>query len=759
MTKHDAERWRNFELIANGVLVRNALGEVVYANRAALNMLGLSLDGIRRLNSSNLADTVTLGREPGVICTDDLAQFFAETARVVEGQVIGLKRSGKGISWFLFDTRLNYDATTRQVTEIISTFTDITPIKQTEEALRANAKSCRQLAELSNEGVWVADWNAITKFVNPHLAELLDYTPKEMLGRPIFDFMDEHSVQISKAGFERCRQGVREQLDLRLYHKSGTTIDVIIGLTPVYNESGAGDGILALVIDNMEQKQAQEGLLRINRALKVLSESNQALVRAADEVELIHQICRIVVEVGGYRLAWVGYAEQDARKTIKPAAKFGYDHGYLDSIWVSWDDVPEGRGPAGMAVRTGQVYITHDVQADACFDSVRTKIDDRGYASLIGLPLLDGDHAFGVITIYAQEKDAFDSEEVNLLKELANDLSYGILALRAREDRKRTREALKFSKLALDQTSDAVFWVEESGRFFDVNKAACSSLGYTKEELLSLSVFDINPDFTAENWVEHWNAFPKSHSLFQTRHKTKDGRIFPVEVMGDFIEYNQRVYYCVFIRDISERKRVEEELQLSLGRLRHSIEEAVEAMAMTVEIRDPYTAGHQRRVAQLVQAIATEMGLPQEQIDGVKLAAIVHDIGKIYIPAEILSKPGRISAIEMTMIRTHPQVGYDILKTIEFPWPIADAVRQHHERWDGTGYPNGLVGEESILEARIIGVADVVEAMSSHRPYRPALGITQALQEIEEHRGTVYDPQVVDACLRLFRTQGFSFEE
>jgi response regulator RpfG family c-di-GMP phosphodiesterase len=191
-------------------------------------------------------------------------------------------------------------------------------------------------------------------------------------------------------------------------------------------------------------------------------------------------------------------------------------------------------------------------------------------------------------------------------------------------------------------------------------------------------------------------------------------------------------------------------------RLRKTLAATIQAMAMTIEMRDPYTAGHQRRVGKLSSAIATRMSLPADQIDGIRMAADIHDVGKIYVPAEILSKPGQLTEIESSIIRTHPRVGYDILKTIEFPWPIAAIVHQHHERIDGSGYPNGLSGEAILLEARIVCVADVVEAMSSHRPYRPAHGIEMALDEISRGRGRIYDPQAVDACLALFRQDGFS---
>jgi HD-GYP domain-containing protein (c-di-GMP phosphodiesterase class II) len=189
------------------------------------------------------------------------------------------------------------------------------------------------------------------------------------------------------------------------------------------------------------------------------------------------------------------------------------------------------------------------------------------------------------------------------------------------------------------------------------------------------------------------------------------------------------------------------------------MEGAVEAMALMAEMRDPYTAGHERGVTHLAVALAREMELPDDQIEGLRLAGVVHDIGKIGVPTEILSRPGRITEMEFSIIKTHPQVSYNILKAIDFPWPVAQITLQHHERWDGSGYPQGLKGEKILLEARILGVADVVHAMACHRPYRAALGIEKALEEISSKRGALYDPNVVDACIVLFKDKGFRFEQ
>jgi len=212
------------------------------------------------------------------------------------------------------------------------------------------------------------------------------------------------------------------------------------------------------------------------------------------------------------------------------------------------------------------------------------------------------------------------------------------------------------------------------------------------------------------------------------------------------------------VQGIVEHRQVKETLDQNYDNIKVTLNGTIRAMALTVELRDPYTAGHQQRVALLACAIAKEMGLPEEQINGLRMAAVIHDIGKMNVPAEILSKPGKLTEMEFGIVKTHSQAGYEILKTIEFPYPVAQIVLQHHERMDGSGYPLGLRGKDILLEVRILGVADVVEAMASHRPYRPALGMDKALEEVSRKKGICYDADVVDACQRLLTEKGFRFE-
>ena len=212
------------------------------------------------------------------------------------------------------------------------------------------------------------------------------------------------------------------------------------------------------------------------------------------------------------------------------------------------------------------------------------------------------------------------------------------------------------------------------------------------------------------------------------------------------------------VRDITERTLAESDRALSVSRLKETLFSIVYAMAKIVETRDPYTAGHQERVSNLSHAIARKMGLDGDVLDSVQIAGLVHDIGKVAVPSEILTKPGTISEIEFALIKEHVNVGHDILQLIEFPWPIAEIAWQHHERLDGSGYPRGLSGTDILLQARILAVADVVEAMTFHRPYKAAQGLDKAIEEILDGRGTRYDPDVCDACVTLFTEDGFRFQ-
>jgi response regulator RpfG family c-di-GMP phosphodiesterase/HAMP domain-containing protein len=406
--------------------------------------------------------------------------------------------------------------------------------------------------------------------------------------------------------------------------------------------SGDEIGQLAQSFDQMAQglQTKETQLARSNRALRTLSVCNETLIRAVSEPELLSWNCRLIVEAGGYSMAWVGFAEQDPAKTVRVVAQFGTDEGYLGSVSISWADSERGRGPTGTAIRTGRTQVNQNFRTNPNTAPWRDAALARGFHSSIAMPLKGQSGTLGALTLYAHEPDAFNKDEVQLLEKLADDLAFGITTLRTRAERDR---------------------------------------------------------------------LPNARHHFERT-------------------------------------------------LRKSLEESIQAISDTVEKRDPYMAGHQKRVAALAVAIASDLGLPKDEIHGIQLAASIHDLGKIQVPAEILANPSKLTDTQFELLKTHAQAGYDILKGIEFPWPIANIVLQHHERLDGSGYPQGLKGDQILLGSRIMAVADVVEVMASHRPYRTAPGIDAALAEIERGRGTAFDPAVVDACLKLFRQERFAFQ-
>jgi len=312
-----------------------------------------------------------------------------------------------------------------------------------------------------------------------------------------------------------------------------------------------------------------------------------------------------------------------------------------------------------------------------------------------------------------------------------------------------------------DNSPEAIALIDNNDRVVQINKSFQELFNYDIEEARGENINDlIVPD---GRWEEATSFSQKVLNrktvIEETVRQRKDGIPINVFLIGGPIIVNDKVVgIFAAYNDIGKRKGAEEKLRKSINQLEKTLSGAVTALAETVEKRDPYTAGHQRRVAQLTAAIGKEMGLSQERLETLKMASLLHDIGKIHIAAEILNKPLRLNELEMGLVKTHPQVGYDILKSVEFSGPVAEIVLQHHERMDGSGYPENLVGEDILLEARILGVADVVEAMGSRRPYRNARSIEIALDEIKKNRGTLYDPEVVDICIKLFEEE-FHFTE
>jgi PAS domain S-box-containing protein len=576
-----------------------------------------------RITDANAATEAISGRSRDELVGTDFADIFTDPAHARAGYERAFRdgsardypldvrrRDGAGIP-VLYNASVYRDET-GEVAGVFAAARDVSGIERAEREIRRFASFPR----LSPVPIVEFDPTPQARYMNSAMQTMLAKCG-----------IDDPCRLIPARWISRLARGeIAEAADAEELEIAGRTFDERIHFSPEFQS------LRMWVTDITERKQNEQTLARLNRTLRTLSSANQMLVRAKSEAELLREMCKVLVEVGGYRMVWIGLAEHDAAKSVRVAAVAGYDDGYTSQARISWADDERGRGPTGTAIRLGEPQVNLNFATDPRMGPWRAEAVRRGYTSSAALPLKDASGVIGALTVYSGEAEVIGRGELELFVELANDLAYGIASLRAGGER-----------------------------------------------------------------------------------------------------------------------------EAAVRRLDESLEDTVGAIASTIELRDPYTAGHQRRVAKLAAAIARQMGLSDDRTRGIFFAGLIHDVGKINVPAEILSKPGRLSALEMQLIQTHAQAGYDIIKGVEFPWPIAETVLQHHERLDGSGYPRGLGAADIILEARILAIADVTEAITAHRPYRPAKGPDAALAELEAGRGRLYDPAAVDACIDLFRNKGFAF--
>jgi PAS domain S-box-containing protein len=502
-----------------------------------------------------------------------------------------------------------------------------------EEQLRRAEQKFRQIFEDAPEGIYQTTREGEILVLNPAGARMLGYASSKESVATVSDSANDAWLNLGdRARYSQLleEQGEIDGFSCQLKRTDGTPIWVSLTARRVCGQDGQTLYYQGFMEDITERKAMEVDRVAKIRELHVLSEMNEALLCAKTEEELMKEYCRITVEAAGYRMAWVGFAEEGPEKRILPVAQYGHDDGYLKLLNVTWADTEQGRGPVGQCIRTGQIVVVKDFEADPTTALWREEALKRGYMSSIAIPFRQFEGEKACLTAYGVRVSRWSDTERRLMDQVASALGFGITTLRT---------------------------------------------GLAKAQ-------------------------------FQEN-------------------------------------------------LRVSLEETILVVAGTLEQRDPYTAGHQRRVADLCVHIAEAMGLSADRTHGLQLAANIHDLGKIGTPTELLTKPGRLSKAEFSLIKDHAEMGYEIIKKVHFPWPIADMVRQHHERLDGSGYPLGLKAEATLLESRILAVADVVEAMSSQRPYRPSLGIDAALDNILAGRGTQFEPEVVDACVSLFRVEGY----
>jgi PAS domain S-box-containing protein len=540
---------------------------------------------------------------------------------------------------------------------------------------------------------------------NSSFEKLIGQKREQVIGKSVYEISPKEFADL----YHKKDMALFQNPGIQIYESTvkdtdGVTHHVIFHKATFPNPDSSVGGLIGAILDITDRKWAEEALLNSERRLHTLVQTIPDIIWLKDK-DGVYLSCNTMFE------RFFGAKEADI------VGKTDYD--FVDRELAETFREHDRKAMAAGKPTSKEDWITFaDDSHRALMDTIKT-------------PMYD---AWGTLS--------------------------GVLGIgRDITDRKRAEEALSNSEARLHtlvQTIPDLIWLKDKdGVYLSCNTMFERFFGAKEADIVGKTDYDFVDRKIAETFREHDNkamAAGKTTSNEEWITFADDGhRAFLDTIKTPMYDAWGTLSGVLGIgRDITDRR--------SVDRIRKALGGTVQAIAVTVEARDPYTAGHQRRVADLARAIATEMNLPIDIIDGVRMAAVIHDLGKISVPAEILSKPTKLKKTEFDLIKEHSQSGYDILKDIDFPWPVARIVLEHHERMNGSGYPNGLKGDNILMESRIIAVADVVESMGSHRPYRPSLGIEAALEEIEKNRGTIYDNAVADACLRLFREKGYQLE-
>ncbi len=598
------------------------------------------------------------------------------------------------------------------------------------------------------------------RYVNSAFCRIWGYSFNELVGRlgPV-DITHPDYKDIVRENFEMKLRG---EIDFSHFEFLGVRKDGSHVWCEVFGRrtSYMGDtAVVGVLIDITSKKSAEERLKRELLVNSSVSRLSRALLEGFSSLEdMAKRVLESALSLTGAKAGFVSAISVKDEDEVRLAFG-GPDASGCElpkdgkHLRFSKDRHGKFRGIWGHALNKREPFFTNDPPSHEAFRGVpQGHIPIKNFLSV---PVVAGGELLGQIAL-ANKEGGFSEDDLEAVGELA--LLYGLSVKRDREI-EALQESERRYKVLTESSLTGVF-IESDGRIVFVNERFPKMLGYMPDDMLGKSLLEfVHP--------EHRDLFSYTVSGMLL------GRGIPAEleikalkrgggegwyrILLARISHGGRPAVMGNVVDITDRKELERKLNHNLDKMKRNLEGTIKAFASTVEKKDPYTAGHQRKVAELSREIAKGLGLFSDEVEGIYFAGLVHDIGKIAVPSEILTKPGKLTEIEFELLKTHPQVGYDILKDIEFPWPIAEMVLQHHERLDGSGYPQGLKDGEIILGARIIGVADVVEAMSSHRPYRPALGIDKALSEIRSGRGRLYDSDVVDMCIKLFMECGFAF--
>lgn len=656
-----------------------------------------------------------------------------------------------------------------QPTRMIGTHSDIHARKLLEEDLRRSKADLQEAQRIARMGSWKLYFPSGRIEYSELIHRMFALGPDQ----PTPSFAELESLYMPeswdrlRAAVETAREhGTPYELELEIARVDGRRGWMQARGEVLRDAVGTIVGLHGSATDITERVQARRRIEQLGKLYAALSACNLAIVHCRDEAQLFDRVCEVVVRHGGMTMAWIGLLrESDGR--ILPAHRAGDGLEYLEGIEISVRaDDAHGRGPTGTATRENRAVWVEDFPRDQRTGPWHSRGQRFGWAASAAIPIRRGGHPVGALTIYSAESGWLDAETKSLLEEIGDNVSYALdkMSLEAAAARYQAglEEAEQRFRSLVEQSIAGSFIVQgevlvyANPRMADILGLADPALMQGQSPLDWVAPAD-RERIRAQIDRARQGEVMEGRQLFTATRA--DGSPVEVGITLSLSSYRGQTAVIGMMQDISDRQLAEEQIRRYAKQLEHTFMQTVGLANTLSEMRDPYTAGHERRVAEIAVAIAREMGLDEDRLEGLRVGGYLHDVGKMVVPAEILSKPARLNPLEYELVKAHPQAGYDILKEVDFPWPVADIAYQHHERYDGGGYPRGLKGEEIVLEARIVAVADVVESMASHRPYRPGLGIDKALAEIESGIGTRYDPVPAQACLRLFREKGYQLPD